>query len=431
MSISEQPRVTGDNEQMKVIIENLLSTLEGMGAQFSPHLEIAEKKGEVSVRYRKEMNESRLLMDIPLSCTPLVDDYVFSVTDEYKLVAFLKGNAINPDASPVMDILIEMFNQGDKFKKWIDNFPLARLFKFWDVLNKLLQARSLVDYASFLDLANRYQNQSQQPNIQAVIQNFFWSRVMTFSKEQLAMAGINIKADFAHGFIPATDFINHSMAAPKYGVNQIGIGVRTIAVPGPENREVFVQYYSEYDPLLMFLKYGFIDNSSNWVYSNKTEVHLNNGIKLIIENEMGHESREKLPPHLQSIDRYIPSKIERKGKEIRVNMLIIPAQKDLIILRHVLSYIIGQTTNVPNPAKVPEVVRDVLHLEQQIIQKNILHWQELKGDIIALEDKGQPKDQLVIYQVLELCELYLDHLDYFVDKVLPGATSAQAEHATL
>jgi tetratricopeptide (TPR) repeat protein len=404
---TEAARVSGTSIETVKILEKLLTTLTSMGAVFNDSLAIVESDGDIAVHCSSADTEPKKLMNVPLHCMPLLDDYRYSLDEALKLTAVPRKNAINVKSQPIMALLVEMFNATDKIKHWRGSYPLFNLVGFQKIINKLLQARSNAD-----DYRKYCVEELSQLKNETLIESFVRSRVFTFSKADLRASGIKLKPHSAYGFIPVIELINHKIGKNGFQVNQKTSSLLTYTAPGKANREVFVQYNLD-DPFVTFLTYGFVDMAAPWIYSIPVVLHSSIGMIINVANQIGSAKAAELPVNLRGLALYLPAKADRQGNQIFINKLIIPGSEHIHTLRAALTYVLKNADLEGVYNNPVQLELEVERLELQLIEQNKVYWQQLQ-DVVNEHLIGEnPIPTTVAAQLVDLCDFYLKHIDKY------------------
>lgn len=403
-------RVTGNDQASIDAVEALLAELENHGATIDSNCEVVVMDGDVTVCFNHDSDESGIVMDIPLSCCPVAGDYNYSLNDDCKLTATLIDDPVHPGAKPVMDKLVSYFNQTNKFLTWKQTFPIFALLKLPGVLNKILGARKRSDFDFLLRLCSAYKNGSKDEAGLAIILSFFDSRVMSIDAEQYRKIGVKTKHDCVRGFVPGGELMNHSMTANPYRYNVSANSMQVVVPSGKYNREVFVSYNKAYDPLSMFIQYGFVDRSAIWVYANPCTLNLSNGKTIVITEDKKSANKDELPKELQSIGDYIPGSITIDEDLVEVSMLRIPDRKNVEVLREALTYVVMRIAETDPSLTSSSIPLEVEYLEAQIISETLRYWHELKEEIELIIDLATNEEEKVLRLLMELSDYYVEFI---------------------
>lgn len=239
MGNTETNRVTGDNPNTVAVVEDLLSQLESMGARISQSFQAVVEGSEVSVRYTKEREGVRFVIDVPALCCPILNDFHYTVDKDFKISATLVEEPDNPAALPVMEKLIAFFNETNKLHDWHKNYPVFQLLRFPHILNNLFSITSESELSYLSNLCNSYMNGTEEEASFALLLTFFGSRVMTFDQSSYGDLDIKLKQPKTKCFIPGLDLINHQINGPAFRFYGPGVSVQAGANPGPSDEEIY------------------------------------------------------------------------------------------------------------------------------------------------------------------------------------------------
>ena len=399
--------IQGNTPETVKIITKLKSALESMGATFHKDLCIVEHDGDVMVTIAKANESNELLMDLPVECIPLLNDYRFSLDENGCLITKAKKNMLNPDASTIMQLLTQMYNACNKLASWKNSYPLFLLAGCDKVIKKLSESKS-----SMAGNTSFYSKTFENINDKAIIESFFSSRLMGFDKAFLRKNKIKTQRESEQGFIPIVELINHKMGVNSFNIDNKNASLKTFTGIGDAGREVFVQYNLD-DPLITLLIYGFVDTSAKWIYSvpvvletkTKLKIHVNNYIRTAIDAD--------IPNHLLGLVDYIPADISRQGGIAQVSKLIIPGTEHSHSLRAVLAHVLKHLDSEGFYKDLIRLDSEVVFIEKQLIELNKKYWLELMELVSTQIQSKKPLPPLVAGQLNELCELCVNHIDRY------------------
>jgi len=396
--------VSGDTEHTVNIIKRLQSELLSMGAIFNQNLSIVEQSGDISVTFATANEKNEVLMDVPIGCMPLVNDYNFSIEQNGYLLTKAKKNMMNPSAYKVMQLLTEMYNASNKLNSWKMSYPFFLLAGYDNIRNKLFQAKSNSEgYAKYCS------DEKGQISDNAIINSFIGSRVLSFNSESLRKSKIKTKQQVEQAFIPIIELINHKMGASTFQTQANMASIQTLSGIGEAGREVFVQYNLD-DPLVTFFTYGFVDTSAKWIYSVPLVVNTSTHLNIRIANSVKPAKSDDIPNHLLGLADYVPADISRHGNTIDVSKVIIPGAKHSHSLRAVLTYVLKRIDSEGIYSDLDRLDKEVEFIERQIIDKNKAYWVSLEDLIITQQQSNNPLPLLVAEPLKDLCGLCLNHV---------------------
>jgi hypothetical protein len=403
--------VSGNSKDTVQIIKKLQSELENMGANFHKDLSIVEHDGDIRVTLANSNEKNELLMNVPVKCMPLLNDYQFSLDKSGQLVAKAKKSMMNPEANKIMQLLAQMFNASNKISSWKKSYPLFLLSGYGNIATKLFQAKSNASvYANYCPKDN------SQISDEAIIKSFFESRVMDFDKASLRKNKVKTKREVEHGFIPIIELINHKMGASSFQTQTNKASIQTFSGIGEAGREVFVQYNLD-DPLVTLFTYGFVDTSAEWIYSVPLVVKTSTQLNIQIANHVKPANTANMPDHLVGLADYMPSDVSRQNNTVQVSKLIIPGAKHTHSLRAVLAYVLKRIDSEGIYSDSDRVDKEVEFIERQIIDKNKAYWESLEDLISTQQQSNNPLPGLVSEPLNELCGLCLNHMKRYYSQM--------------
>jgi len=401
--------VSGNTVSTVKTIEKLKLALEAMGASFNNSLRICEHNGDIKVSCATDNELSELLMDVPIHCVPLINDYRFSLDKDGQLLSKAKNKMLNPRAQHIMHLLTVMYNACDKLNSWKVTHPLFALAGRENVLSKLFAGRTNpTEYASF------YAGSPAEISDAALIKSFIGSRAMAFTRSALRKSGIRSKQEHEEGFIPIVDLTNHKMGAAGFNTHESLGALRTYTGIGPAGREVFVQYNLD-DPLITLISYGFVDSSAKWVYTVPLTLQSKAGLVMHVNNYSNTARPVDVPHQYLGLKEHFPAVI-REGADVHVSKVVIPGAERADTLRAVLAHILKKVDLegfYVNPAALE---REIDFLEKQLIDSNKTYWLALKALVQSELQGKQPLPAGVAAQLIDLCEFYLNHLKVYSER---------------
>jgi hypothetical protein len=401
------PGIQGNTAKTAQIITKLKSALESMGASFHKNLCIVERDGDIMVTLAAANESNEQLMDVPIKCIPLVNDYRFSLDENGCLLTKAKKSMLNPDAEIIMQLLTQMYNACNKLMNWKNTYPLFLLVGFDKVIQKLFEAKS-----SLVEMTGNYSKVIDQNSATAIIERFISSRVMSFENELLRKNKIKTKRDIEQGFIPIVELINHKMGASAFNIDNKTLSLKTFTGIGDAGREVFVQYNLD-DPLITLLNYGFVDASAKWIYSVPVVLETKTKLKIHVSNYVLSAKDVDIPNHLLGLADYMPADISRQGGIAQVSKLIIPGTEHSHSLRAVLAHVLKYLDSEGFYKDPIRLDSEVAFIEKQLIERNKKYWLELMELVSSQIQSKKPLPPLVAGQLNELCELCLNHIDRY------------------
>jgi hypothetical protein len=389
------------------VIQQLKSALESLGARFHAGLVIVEQDGNIQVQLKQDTTEDELLISLPLQAMPFVSDYRFTLDDNNLLQVKAKKDMLNSPAKPIMLLLVKLYNVCNKLSDWKANYPVFLLSGHQEIFDKLVAGRSTKQISK-----QYYADERAEIDNSIVIDSFFNSRIMIKDSTVLRQLGIKSRNTYERYFIPFIELINHKMGANNYQDDLKSATLNVFTGQSLAGGEIFVEYNLD-DPLVTFLSYGFVDDSSSWVYSVPLKLKTTSGMVMFVSNYLASAELSVIPAQLSGLAKYFPASITRNGAEIAVSKLVIPAKEQPQLLKLVLSHILksldweGIYTNPNN------LHREIEYLNQQLIELNRQYWLSLSEMVQRHCLSNNPLPQLLTTQLTQLCDCYLAHLDMY------------------
>jgi tetratricopeptide (TPR) repeat protein len=396
--------VIGNSKKVVRAMTRLKTEMQRMGAYFHKNLLVVEYNGDVCVRFMEDSASNEILMEAPTKCMPFLKDYKFTLAADNHILVSAKKNMINTSAKNIMFLLVDLYNTCNKVNSWKSSYPLFALAGHEDLFNKILSARS--NPASYLACkADKIENVSDE----AILQSFFGSRYMSFPDTSIRKIGSKTKNKFEYAFLPFIDSINHQMDAPSFTRDKKTDNLKTFTGVGKADREIFTQYNLD-DPVITFLVYGFIDQSSQWIYSVPLTLKTKMGLPININNYVKSISQDKVPNHLLGIIDYLPADVTREENYVFVSKLIIPSATDGTVMHAVLTYILTTIDKEGIYTNAINLELEIKSLQKQLINGNKEFWESLKAMTCSKIKSDNPPPKFVAEQLIELSERCLSHL---------------------
>lgn len=394
--------VTGNDKKLIELINELVEYNKEQGAYFNPHLEIKANNGELSVYYYGEDNKK--LIDIPVSCLPLLCDYEFALSENNKLIVKTDINSmVNPSAEHTMQLLVAIYNQCDKMQKWQDSCPIVALYDSPKLLSTLLEAKQ---YNAKVQLFKQIIDSGNKKKL--CIDTFFGSRVFGYKSDFLKKNNVTTINNAEQGLLSVIDFLNHKIDSNVYRLSDNSIYIAGSA--DDTSKEVFV-HYNEFDPIYTYLFYGFVDLSSPFLSSIPCELKTSYGHvwQVVGESTTASKLKEGSFSHKQS---YLPEVTSLGGNSIKLNKLIVPSNAKSTLLKDTLLSVIN--TTAPDEISKSDAFfeSEIAQLEKQIILANKAYW--LKLQKLVINEKNISSD--VLKQLSDLINFAMDSLNRYANK---------------
>ncbi|WP_462146566.1 tetratricopeptide repeat protein [Pseudoalteromonas gelatinilytica] len=376
---SKSGLVTGNDHKLVSLISQLVEHSIAKGASFDPLLEIIASDGELSINYYGDTQTK--LIDIPISCMPLLCDYEISLDYNYKLLCRKKTPMLNPEAEFTMELLIDIYNQSNKIEAWLKANPFLALYDSPILLSKLLEAKKY--NAKIQKLKSIFESGDKT---KLILESFLGSRQLGYKNDFLSKNNIITSNKVEGGLLSVIDFLNH-----KSNSNSYKNSANSIFVYGNADKttnEVFVQY-NEFDSVLTYLFYGFVDISAPFITSINVELVTTYGQKwtLLGNSVASSELKEGSFAHNHS---HLPEISHLTNGTILLNKLLIPTEPKSTLLKDILVNIIN--TIAPEDILKNDAFfrNEIVNIEKQILVANITYWSDLKKlaeqDTLSSED---------------------------------------------
>ncbi|WP_405598804.1 MULTISPECIES: hypothetical protein [unclassified Pseudoalteromonas] len=359
--------VEGSNKALVNSIKKLIDSSEQAGAFFSPLIKIMASDAGLSIITTQPVVKNTLLLDIPISCMPLLCDYSLSVENNI-LVCKAHKQQHNPNANTTMSLMIDIYNQTNKLKEWQVSSPFFSLSDYPMLLSALVEGKK--NTSKVIDF---YRLSQEGRKDKLLIESFFGARVFSYKNEKLKNQGIKSVSETEKGLLSVIDFVNHRIGSTYYRSTENGIGLTA-----PANQlidsELFVQY-NYFDPLGTLLIYGFVDLSSPYLFSVPVNMQLSDGreAQVLGNNPFGNETVSDSGKHLA---KYVPN-ITKINNGITLDSLSIPDITNINQLRDVLTTVAKSVTLNDNLTDTA-LMAEVYSLEKQLLQLNLKYWYHLE-----------------------------------------------------
>ena len=400
--LPSEVKIIGENQAVVSIIKRLIHYSQKNGGYFHPCLKIIEQDGNLSIK--ASVDSKQKLLSIPLKIMPLLTDFNLSLIGN-KLICRDKKNQINPSATPVMKMLVEIYNCTNKFEMWAQSFPITRLQQHEELLELIFMPYSLSP--TIQRFANLLRSGAQQ---QLILDSFWGSRAFNFDKALLRKAGIKTKEKKVDGLLGIIDFLNHRSGESGYLHSSSTNDISIETLPDKETNEVLVEYNLE-DPLKTLLIYGFVDLSSPWLFSVPVAIKLDTGREVAIYYNHSPASSDSLPEKIRHLARYLPNTIERKQNKVTLNMLTLPEKGKQKALKVMLIYCLFGKSDL----KISGFqLKEVLQLQGVLIQANMDFWRKLKELIQQAKEQDEKPNDNIFTELDKLAEFGIEHIKSYL-----------------
>lgn len=391
-----QERVQGNSPDLVELINKLIKHSLANGAKFSDSLRVFEDSGDLSIKVFEQPSglAKQTNMYIPYSLMPLISDYNITVTGN-KLAVQPVENMLNPSALETMKLMVDIYNAGDKLTEWAERFPYLALTEHPELLNVLHDAKPHADkLARFFKLAK--ENKIQE----LLIYSFLGSRTFNYKKDKLNKAGIPAVGELNLGLLSLIDFLNHRSSALGYESQSNGVSVKGELAEG---NELFVRY-NQFDPVMTYLIYGFVDKACPWLFSTPVELKTLSGKTLFltgVNTQIDPSKTKDANLHLKQVS---PNITYLNQEQYILDKLVFPLKEHAHLLRDVLTMVVKSVDLTTTPSE-NDISREVLHLERQLIETNLAYWHRLEQQLQQSIKQGLNKQSAVAQDISELATL--------------------------
>ncbi|WP_017217136.1 tetratricopeptide repeat protein [Pseudoalteromonas sp. NJ631] len=359
---AEKPEelIVSDSNEVAEIIRQLVEEIKRYGGSVSEDLRLVACQGNLSIKAFNQ--QPKVLIDIPLECMPLLDDFEFEVNGN-TLISIPKKELLNPTAVKTMSLMVELYNKADKVTQWKLSSPFFTLSKDRALLEKLCDGKKLntkVNKDKRLALEEKWG--------ELFLSSFFGSRKFAYKNDFFNIG----KEGYTSGLLSIIDFFNHRCGASPYKLSNKGISVE--GTPGNAEAEVFVNY-NQFDPLLTYLIYGFVDCASDYLFSIPCHISLAELEFEVFGNTavLDVENRSNRTSHLAA---FLPN-IAVKEQSVGIDKLLI-TPKHPELLREAIQTVL---LSVMDKDKINDVILAdlVKSFEKQLLTQNISYWREVEA----------------------------------------------------
>ncbi|ATC93399.1 tetratricopeptide repeat protein [Pseudoalteromonas tunicata] len=363
-------KVIGSNKKLVKLINRLFENNIEHGASFHPRLRVFEENNNLSIKVFSNNQSNERLLDIPLKCMPLLNDYEISLTDDDLLVTKPKSNMLNPSAQETMQLMVEIYNESQKIKAWKACCPFFTLQSNPSLLDKLVSGKEFNQKVQNFNILSK----NNELNILA-IESFFGSRTFSYEQKALSALGIVSERPIELGLLSIIDFLNHKVKTNYYNLNQTSLSVS--GQPDLNNAELFV-HYNNYDPFLTYLIYGFIDTQAPWFFSVPITVQTSDNTSLFILGNSTTQSTDNISENGDYLADFAPDIVTLEQNKFQIDKMVIPAVDNSVLLTETLKMILMSIDKDNSYLNDTKLMNEVSHLEKQIILKNYHYWLEVK-----------------------------------------------------
>jgi hypothetical protein len=296
-------------------------------------------------------------------------DFDVNLVQDNKLSVIPKQKMLNPTAKNTMRLMVDIYNQTDKILSWKQTSPFFALQNQPKLLEMLVAGKK---YTS--KVIKFYQALKDKEYDKLAVDSFFGSRTFTYSQAALAKAGIHTTESGELGILSIVDFLNHQVGANRFQTKDSGLYVS--GKGQPSNQELFV-HYNNFDALLTYLIYGFVDISAPWLFSTPIQIMTSNNLKIDILGNSATISTESYSQSGDYLADYLPNITSVNNKHFGIDKLVIPNKANNTLLRESLNVVIKSIDKTNHFVTDKQLAVEVTLLERQIIAKNLSYWREI------------------------------------------------------
>jgi len=363
-------KVLGENLKLISTIQKLLDNNIKLGASFHDSLRIFEENGNLSIKVFLQNVNNETLLNIPLKCMPLMCDFHIDLDSDDQIILLQKENMLNPSSLATMESMISIYNQTNKISTWKKSSPFFTLKNNIPLLSKLVDSKKNAPYITkYIDLL-----ESGKEN-ELALDSFFGSRAFIYKKEDLAESDIHITTPSEYGLLSVIDFLNHKVNGNHY-LKEVG-KVCVSGHPEETSNELFV-HYNNFDPVLTYLIYGFVDTQAPWLFSVPIQVKTSNNIMIDILGNSGNTNTETISNDIDYIKDYAPNLSTKDNISFKADKIVVPDNKHNHLLRDSLKAIISSIDVNKDFKTSIKMENEILHLELQIIKMNLTYWYDIE-----------------------------------------------------
>lgn len=408
IELPKEQVISCDSERVELVNE-LLKHNKLLGAKFHPNLRIFEDKGNFSVKVYNQENKTDKLIDIPHTCMPLLSDFHFKLDNKGDLLATPIEKPINPKAIGTMLLMQKIYNSCNKINHWKDTFPFIALQAFPHLLKKLVSAKP---QSKKIECYNQLLDNKKYDEL--VIKSFLGSRDFSFEQKELKKNGIITSKKIESGLLSVIDFLNHKTASNYY---QSSDGSTSISgLSDPITQELFV-HYNNFDPLLTYLIYGFVDLSSPYIFSVPIELSLLNGQRIEVLGNTNIIKEDSIPDNIKHLREYLTEVYTQSNGGLQVDKIMIPNTNESHLLRDILTIMVNTINPKDSNIKDFSLQQEILHLEAQIISKNMNYWQGVQNILETIKVEGTTQKNFALQEVQLLINFFKSHYQKYSSKL--------------
>jgi len=400
--------ISCDSERVKLVNE-LITHNKLLGAKFHLNLRIFEDKGNFSIKVYNQENKTDKLIDIPHTCMPLLSDFHFKLDNKGKLLATPIEKPINPNAIGTMLLMQKIYNSCNKINHWKDTFPFIALQAFPLLLKKLVSAKP---QSKKIECYNQLLENKKYDEL--VIKSFLGSRDFSFEQKELKKNGIITSKKIESGLLSVIDFLNHKTASNYYQSSDGSTSISGLA--DPITQELFV-HYNNFDPLLTYLIYGFVDLSSPYIFSVPIELSLTNGQRIEVLGNTNIIKEDSIPDNIKHLREYLTQVYTQPNGGLQVDKIMIPGTNESHLLRDILTIMINSINQKDLNINDFSLQQEILHLEAQIISKNMNYWQGVQNILETIKVEGTTQNNFALKEVQLLINFFKSHYQKYSSKL--------------
>lgn len=349
------------DKEIEKTLKKLKKEVSKHNAWFHPSLQITEENTNLSVSASPPGSAQEILLQIPESCLPPIEQFTFTVQNDSLVIQEIKEN-LPESQKHCCELMIELYNKCRKLEEFKSTSPWFAFAEFPEFLEYIIEGRQKAP-----KVAQYHQLWEQGHQNKILVDGFLGRRYFGLKSNGKSKQEV---------LLPFVDFLNHHSAAPGFRVSSDENHKQTLwthnSQPEPESQECLVKY-TQLDPLDSLLIYGFVDESSRICRSIPLEITFSQGVTLTIESRITlYQGR--LPQNVQDLKFYIPQFIAINNNSVTLSHLLIPGPKAPYALRRVLAFVLSQIHSGRHNNDMSDMVNEA---EAEIIFQNFDYYTKL------------------------------------------------------
>lgn len=391
------------NNYIEKKLTQLALLLKERGAYFDPALVLSEDQGNFSVSAKAQPSR-RYWMKIPHNALIPFNEFALELQGDDIVFDSYEGNFKNVNHD-IFEILLSLYNETGKIKAHKESSIWLQLEdKDKALVEHLVKAR---DYQNHVFIKQVWGDEDLFDEM--VLLTFFMSRLVDCKLRQ--REGVEPVKCVA----PFIEFLNHSAYGSGYDnlYNKRGgahMGVR--ALPSFESGQEICTNYGYFDPLDLYLQYGFVYPDAPFVCSVPMVFDLGVIGKVVLKAQHVPVPIADIPEGYKDLGRYFPAmEINHTYKMVTVSHLLIPGESAPLSLRRILRFIVTQLE--------PDITEEgciayIYDIESRLVETNLLYFSHART-LFPENGKGGALDSLE--DVFEICSKKINEYQGIVSDV--------------